>query len=164
MSDNAALIQQSFVQNNSIPKTMQLRREAAQLFRNGRIIALWHRFWGHITQHDVSLKNLNDLKSTTPLQIRQQAGIQEIPINQIKGSVGRSRDFDHLFRPLKTHNKDRWVNVAVARRMGVPLPAVNLIQIGDRFFVRDGHHRISVARSMGQATIDASVIVWKTVK
>jgi hypothetical protein len=46
--------------------------------------------------------------------------------------------------------------------MATPLPPVELIQVGDVYFVRDGHHRISVARMMGQDSIDAEVTVWET--
>jgi hypothetical protein len=52
------------------------------------------------------------------------------------------------------------VNIAAAWEMGTPLPPVKLIQIGDLYFVRDGHHRISVARAMGQEAIEAEVTAW----
>jgi hypothetical protein len=45
---------------------------------------------------------------------------------------------------------------------GDPLPPVELIQVGSVYFVRDGHHRISVARAMGQQEIEAVVTVWQT--
>jgi len=53
------------------------------------------------------------------------------------------------------------MGIAAARQMGRTLPPVELIQIGDLYFVRDGHHRISVARGMGQEHIDAEVTVWE---
>jgi len=81
---------------------------------------------------------------------------------QIRGSEGRSREFDAYFRPLQTHTKHRWVNIAVAQQEGQPLPPVELIQIGDVYFVRDGHHRISVAHVLGQEEIEAEVTLWET--
>jgi hypothetical protein len=51
--------------------------------------------------------------------------------------------------------------VAKARLKGVTLPPVELIQVGDVYFVRDGHHRISVARAFGQEHVDAEVTVWE---
>jgi uncharacterized ParB-like nuclease family protein len=45
--------------------------------------------------------------------------------------------------------------------MGRELPPVELVQLGDLYFVRDGHHRISVAQAMGQESIEAEVIVWQ---
>jgi len=88
-------------------------------------------------------------------------GIQTVPIGQIHGSESRSGDFDRDFNPLQDHNKGRWLSVAAARRRGKALPPVDLIQVGDAYFVRDGHHRISVARALGQQDIEAKVIVWQ---
>ena len=70
-------------------------------------------------------------------------------------------DFDAQFRPTQTHSQGRWLSVATARLQGVPLPPVELIQVGDTYFVRDGHHRVSVARALGELDIDAEVRVWR---
>ena len=43
----------------------------------------------------------------------------------------------------------------------LPLAPIQLIQVGDAYFVRDGHHRISVSRAFGQVAMDAEVITWK---
>jgi len=88
------------------------------------------------------------------------AGVRSVAIDQIRGSEGRCDDFDADFRPLKTHNKSRWVGLAAAWQRGVVMPPVELIQVGDVYFVRDGHHRISVARAFGQEQIDAELTVW----
>ena len=53
------------------------------------------------------------------------------------------------------------MSVAGAQIQGVPLPTVDLIQVGDRYFVRDGHHRISVARTLGRHFIEAEVTVYQ---
>ena len=89
----------------------------------------------------------------------QALGLQTVPIERIVGSaeVARSRDFDSAFRPLKPHLKKRWLSVAARYQMGGGLPPVELFQVGDRYFVQDGHHRISVARALGQAGVDAYV-------
>ena len=63
-----------------------------------------------------------------------------------------------LFRPLVNHTRDRWVSIAIARHQGINLPPVELIQVGEEYFVRDGHHRVSVAKTFGQATIEAQVL------
>ena len=85
--------------------------------------------------------------------------MRSIAVNQILGSEGRCHDFDVGFRPLRSHNKERWVRIAAARLMRTPLPPVTLMQVGDRYFVLDGHHRISVARALGQTEVDAEVTV-----
>jgi hypothetical protein len=84
-----------------------------------------------------------------------------VPLRQIRGSAGRSHDFDAVFHPRQGRNKGRWLRIAVARQMGTYLPPVELVRIGDAYFVRDGHHRISVAHAMGQACIEAEVVNWQ---
>jgi hypothetical protein len=84
-----------------------------------------------------------------------------VPIQKIRGSQGRTKDFDRGFHPLKNHTRDRWVGIAVARQRGTALPSVSLVQVGDLYFVLDGHHRISVARALGQRDIEAHVTVWQ---
>jgi hypothetical protein len=93
--------------------------------------------------------------------IQEKPGIQTVPIDQIRGSEGRVRDFDRNFNPLEDRTRERWMGIASARMRGKRLPAVILIQIGDLYFVRDGHHRISVARALGDTSIEAKVIVWQ---
>jgi len=90
---------------------------------------------------------------------QRPAGVQQVPLTQIRGSVGRCSDFDRDFRPLRAHIRERWIGVAVAHEAGVVLPAVDLVQVNDTYFVIDGHHRISVARKQGQVAIDANVVV-----
>ncbi len=82
-----------------------------------------------------------------------------VPISQIRGSEGKSGEFDAQFRPLKRYSRDRWVSVAVAYLQGKTLPPVELIKVGRQYFVRDGHHRISVARAYGQYDVDAVVTI-----
>jgi hypothetical protein len=93
--------------------------------------------------------------------VHRDAGVRIVPISQIRGSESRSSDFDRDFNPLQDHNKRRWMSVADARQRGKSLPPVKLVQIGDAYFVRDGHHRISVARAFGQRSIKARVLVWE---
>jgi hypothetical protein len=90
------------------------------------------------------------------------AGGQLAPIAQIQGSAtkGRSQDFDRSFRPLKFHNEKRWLSLATAQLKGIALPPISLVKVGDIYYVRDGHHRVSVARALGQQEIEAEVWVW----
>jgi len=88
-------------------------------------------------------------------------GICAVPVRQIRGSESRSDDFDADFRPRQTRTQGRWLSIATARLMGVTLPPVELLQVHDVYYVRDGHHRISVARAMGQEYIEAEVLVWE---
>jgi hypothetical protein len=89
---------------------------------------------------------------------RRYAGIQSVPIERIRGSEGRSEDFDNAFNPLHERSLSRWLSVASVRLAGAAVPPVELIQSGEVYFVRDGHHRISVAKALGEQFIDAEVI------
>lgn len=109
------------------------------------------------------LYDLNALKTNLHLRGSSYTGIQVVPIHSIIGSEGRTADFDMDFHPLSQAARERWVNMAIAYSSCLPLPPVQLIQIGDAYFVRDGHHRISVGRAFGQVAVDAEVITWKAV-
>ena len=93
------------------------------------------------------------------LQIHGQRslGLQTIPLDAIVGSEGRYGDFDRHFLPKTDHTRDRWVNVNKASLQYIELPPIDVYKIGDIYFVRDGNHRISVARRAGQHDIDANV-------
>jgi hypothetical protein len=121
--------------------------------------ALLGRIVSFLTGNSRSLLDLTGQVSERKIRRQYYAGSRTVPINQIKGSEGRSGDFDCDFNPIHARTMDRWVSVAVARSHGAPLPAVELIQLGEVYFVRDGHHRISVARAFREEYIDAKVIV-----
>jgi hypothetical protein len=87
----------------------------------------------------------------------EDLGLQTVRLESIVGSVDRTRDFDRDFRPTTQRVRSRWQRINEAQRRGESLPPVSLYRIGDLHFVRDGHHRVSVARSLGLAEIDAYV-------
>ena len=89
-------------------------------------------------------------------------GLQRVALDSIVGSVDRERDFDRSFRPTSPRLRARWQRIAEAQRRGEPLPPVSLYRIGELHFVRDGHHRVSVARSLGMEDIDAYVTEVQT--
>ena len=85
-------------------------------------------------------------------------GIKPIPIASIVGTVDRRTDFDRGFRPRSSRTRMRFERIAEAARRGVALPPIDVYRIGDLYFVRDGHHRVAVARAQGRDTIDARVV------
>jgi hypothetical protein len=85
-------------------------------------------------------------------------GVRTVPLDRIVGSTERAGDFDRAFRPRRRDAAARWQSVARAHYEGKELPPVRLYQLGDAYFVEDGHHRVSVARTMGQQFIDAEVV------
>lgn len=85
------------------------------------------------------------------------AGLKTVAMANIRGSEDRRGDFDIDFLPLNDRTSARWHSIARARLEGRALPVVNLLKIGDAYYVRDGHHRISVARLLGETAIEAEV-------
>jgi hypothetical protein len=84
-------------------------------------------------------------------------GLQSIALDSIVGTVDRSREFDRGFRPTSGRVRSRWERIAAAQRRGKAMPPIHVYRIGDLHFVKDGHHRVSVARALGYETIDAYV-------
>lgn len=89
-------------------------------------------------------------------------GTKVIPLEAIVGSVDKERDFDRRFRPTSTRSRERWERLALASRRGEVIPPIEVYQVGDYYFVRDGHHRVSVARSMGEKVIEARITAVDT--
>jgi hypothetical protein len=108
-----------------------------------------------------SLLDLRKIGCGAGVRTSHAAGTRSVPIRQIRGSENRPGDFDRDFYPLHDVNRARWLSVARARLRGRALPPVALVQVGDVYFVRDGHHRVSVAQALGQTAVDATVEVWQ---
>jgi len=93
---------------------------------------------------------------------REDLGLKIVPLDSIVGTVDRAADFDRGFRPTSPRLRSRWERIAAAQRRGESLPPISLYRVGDLHFVRDGHHRVSVAKSLGREDIDAYVTEIKT--
>ena len=87
----------------------------------------------------------------------RRLGEQPIPLDSIVGTVDRSREFDRSFRPTSPRVRERWQRINLAQRKGEPLPPIDVYRIGELHFVKDGHHRVSVARAFGHRDINAYV-------
>jgi hypothetical protein len=85
-------------------------------------------------------------------------GMQTVPVRQIVGSMDRFRDFDRAFLPRGNATRGRWQSIDRAYYQDVRLPPIQLYKVGDIYFVKDGNHRVSVARERGVEFIDAEVI------
>ena len=135
--------------------TNNLRIAAGKVFERAIRRSHTARFWARLLGKNNQLLEL----SAQPVSPRRRVGhIITVPISQIKGSLGRSTDFDAEFNPPKEHNRERWISVASAVMKQLPLPPVELVQVGDIYFVQDGHHRISVAHALNQDVIEASIV------
>lgn len=88
-------------------------------------------------------------------------GLVTIPIRRIIGSENRCRDYDRHFHPLNEHARNRWTNISVSMLNGREMPPVEVIEVDGYYYIRDGHHRVSVQSSFGQMEIEAFVTVWE---
>jgi hypothetical protein len=136
---------------------------AKQLYQQAVSYRWTARLWALLTGRSRRLLTLAEIEAKSKIVGRHEAGLQMVPLRQIRGSAskGRSQDFDIDFYPCQAHDEGRWKSVAAAWLYGTNLPPVELIQVGETYFVKDGHHRISIARALGQTYLDAMVTVWE---
>ena len=138
-----------------------LDETANSLFEREAARATWNQIVARITRHCTCLAQLNAEDCTRGLHGEHYGGLTEVPLELVCGTESRGQDFDAEFRPTRSHNRERWLSVALARLQGRGLPPVTLILKDGLYYVRDGHHRVSVARALGEAFIEAEVIVWE---
>ena len=131
------------------------------LYRCARARDRHGRFWSKLAGGSRCLLDLKCIEPDDKVRTCCDAGRRTVPIAQIGGSEGRAGDFDRDFNPLQDYTRERWLGIAGARERGKALPPVSLVQVGDIYFVKDGHHRISVARALGQKAIEARVVMWQ---
>lgn len=132
------------------------RKAAVHAFNRARKHGSRRALLARLARRSTQLQHYGE--KNQPSAKQNARGIQTIALDEVVGSEGRSRDFDAQFWPLKEHNRDRWVSIAMAMVSGTPLPPIRLIQTVDGYIVRDGHHRLSVARAFGRAVIEAEIV------
>ncbi len=101
--------------------------------------------------------SFEDVRTRINVRGQRWIGHQTVPLANIIGSEGRYGDFDRQFLPRSDALRDRWTSIDRAMLDSVTLPPIELYKIGEIYFVRDGNHRVSVARQLGQVDIDAYV-------
>jgi len=126
-------------------------------FKRARLQASISRMVREVLNQPTQLMDFEQIKQALHINIPVYRGVKTVRLDQINGSLNRHHEFDSAFRPLKSNSSERWQSVNRAYYQGVGLPAVALYQVGDVYFVVDGHHRVSVARNQGQLFIDAEV-------
>jgi len=109
-----------------------------------------------------SLLSFDEVRAKLKVKGQHYAGLQTIPLEKIAGSVGRYQEFNRAFLPTQEHIRERWKRVYEVAHSPAGLPPIDVYQIGDVYFVRDGHHRVSVLKELGATTIEATVTVLDT--
>lgn len=124
---------------------------ARSLFALAQAKGIWFRLGRRLRGQSAALKRFEG-------RIQGRAYLATVSLDCISGTVSRADDFDAHFYPRTDHNETRWAQVATLMAEGAPLPPVELVSDGQRYYVVDGHHRISAARLLGRLEIDAQII------
>jgi len=127
-------------------------------FSNAKNRARFQVLLSKLKWENSDLLSLYEVKDLIKPRGETYKGMQTIPIEQIIGSEGRARDFSKAFYPKKELLKERWASIDRAHLKFVDLPSINVYKLGEWYFVRDGNHRVSVAKSQGVEFIDAEVV------
>ncbi len=127
-------------------------------FSKARNKALFNEIQHLLNPDEASLISFTDIKKLLKPQNEVYKGMQVVPINLIVGSEGRYKDFDNHFFPKSNFLKARWERVDSAMLQDILLPPITLYEVGGLYFVRDGNHRVSVAKMKGMENIDAEVV------
>jgi len=126
-------------------------------FDRARRRALFEDILSIVSGHSTDLLPFEEVRRQLKGRQGIPRGLQLVPLDQIVGSVGRYRDFSRAFLPRKSVNMSRWAHLDQALNRLEPIPPIEVYQVGDAYFVRDGNHRVSVARANGATHIDAYV-------
>ncbi len=135
-----------------------VKNQAEEDFNKARNRALFHEIQNFLNPDKARLLSFHDVKKILKPKNEVYAGMKTVPIEKIAGSEGRYQDFDNHFLPKTSNLRQRWERVDEAHLADIVLPPIQLYEIGGLYFVRDGNHRVSVAKAQGVRFIDAEVI------
>ena len=125
-------------------------RRKQMLARVGAVLRREPSDVGHVLPFEEVVEALG-LRTQRPL------GLRAIPLANVVGTVDRTHEFDRAFRPTSERVRPRWQRIAAAHRRGEAMPPIDVYKVGELYFVKDGNHRVSVARALGRSDIDAIV-------
>ncbi|MEA2460047.1 MAG: hypothetical protein QOH90_224 [Actinomycetota bacterium] len=133
-----------------------------QRARRRQVLARLRRWLRREPEHVNVMLPFDEVVAALGNEGEKELGTRTIPLDSIVGSVDKGRDFDRRFRPTSNRGSARWRKIAEAQRRGESMPPIDVYRIGDLHFVKDGHHRVSVAFSLGFTVIEANVTEIRT--
>lgn len=139
-----------------------LRLAAQERFNRSRWRAQLDNLLSFVSGQNKDLIPYEEVASRLKMRQQVEKGTESVPLKQIVGSVGRYRDFTRSFLPRQNSSRERWTRVDAGMHGMAGLPPIELIRVGEVYFVRDGNHRVSVARANGLTHIEAYVTEMKT--
>jgi hypothetical protein len=134
-------------------------------FDSARFKAFRRAVQAALTRRKQRLVSLDRVLAAAGLEGKSFGGVREIPLDRVVGSAAgdaKAHDFDPGFLPANRRLRDRWTRIYTAMVEGDELPPIDVYRLDDYYYVIDGHHRVSVARSLGRPVINARVIDVKT--
>ena len=131
--------------------------EGINKFQGARTRAFWQDMLSLLRGKSAELLSFDDIRRRLRLREESYRGLQDIPVDQIVGSVGRYNDFSSTFLPKSNDMRDRWSRVYATMNSMQGVPPIEVYKVGSVYFVRDGNHRVSVARQISSKTIQAYV-------
>ncbi len=137
-------------------------QQAIEDFKAARKQAALQQLLARLTGKSADLLAFEEISQMLQPTGMVEQGLQEIPLDAIVGSVGRYKDFTRTFLPKKDSDAERWARVKAAVMDMTGLPPIEVYKVGDVYFVKDGNHRVSVARQLGTPTISAYVTEVQT--
>jgi len=140
-------MEETFVANLALADFMKARHMESV----SRILNLFRR-------GKTELLSFDEIRNIIKPKNERYLGRRTVPISSIIGSEGRYRDFNRMFLPKHNYSRGRWINIDKAHLSNLMLPPVTLYEIGGMYFIRDGNHRVSVAKMNGVREIDADVV------
>lgn len=135
---------------------------ARQSFEQAHQRGRWRQITGWLFQRRVTLLGLDEVRRHVRIINSTDRGLCEISLDAIAGSVNRPRNFTASFLPLKDHLLERWTNIMLAMERMEPLPPIEVYELDSRFYIIDGHHRVSVAKWLGLKELTAHVVEIQT--
>jgi len=131
--------------------------EGVNKFQNARTRAFMQEMVNLLRGQSAELLSFEDVRARLRLREESYKGLHDIPLDQIVGSVGRYNEFTKTFLPRTGEMKERWSRVYAKMNSLEGVPPIEVYKVGDAYFVRDGNHRVSVAREIKAKTIQAHV-------
>ncbi len=126
-------------------------------YARARFKAFWRGILSALAGETNTLLSYDEVKEKLHIGGPIYRGMRTVRVDQIVGSLNRYHEFDRAFLPTQDKTAERWQRINQAFYKEISLPPVVLYQVGEVYFVVDGHHRVSVAREQNQIYIDAEV-------
>ena len=136
---------------------LQQRFESLRRFDQARRSALINTITARLTGQEIHLLSFDDVRRNLRQQSPLYRGVKQVELESIVGSVGRYKEFTRQYLPMNDNLKERWISVDGLASSMSGWPPIELYQVGNIYFVKDGNHRVSVARQLKHVTIEAHV-------